>query len=45
MKNEPKKKLEDLIDQLTSMVINDEFDAHEKDIVLTAIDSMHELTT
>lgn len=40
-----KQKLEDLLDDLTGMVVNNSFDESEQKVVLTAIDELHELIT
>ena len=39
-----KEKFENILDDLTAMVVNNLFDEGEQSVVLDAIDTLHELT-
>lgn len=39
-----KQKLEDLLNDLTGMVVHNSFDEDEQEVVLSVIDELHELT-
>ena len=44
MNSKSKAKLDDILDDLTGMVVNNLFDEDEQAAVLSAIDELHELT-
>ena len=44
MNDKSKSKLENLLDDLVSMVVSDAFDDDERKVVLNAIDELYELT-